>query len=51
MRESAKREMEGRLGTEKRKGFIHNLDKGTTSFFITNFPEEEKSEDLWKLFL
>ncbi|MCI14413.1 endonuclease/exonuclease/phosphatase family protein, partial [Trifolium medium] len=56
MTESVEREVVGRSGNRsfapgKRRDFIHNLDKVTTSFFITNFPNEATSEDLWELFL
>jgi hypothetical protein len=56
MRENLEREGEGKGGSsrsssEKGKGFFHHLDKITTSFFITNFPTDATSEDLWKLFL
>ncbi|KAK2401162.1 hypothetical protein QL285_050778 [Trifolium repens] len=56
MRESEERETgvlggSARAKVGKRKGFFHHLDKVTTSFFITNFPEESTTGDLWKLFL
>ncbi|MCI40273.1 RNA recognition motif [Trifolium medium] len=56
MRESVEREVVGRnenriTASERKKDFIRNLDKVTTSFFITNFPIEATSEDLWELFL
>jgi hypothetical protein len=51
MRESEEREALGKSRAQKRNGFLLNLDKTTTSFFITNFPEEATTEDLWKLFL
>ncbi|MCI64879.1 hypothetical protein A2U01_0086137, partial [Trifolium medium] len=28
--------------TEKRKGFVHHLDRTTTSFYFTNFPVDMK---------
>ncbi|MCI18119.1 endonuclease/exonuclease/phosphatase family protein, partial [Trifolium medium] len=53
MRESVEREGVGkpRAALERRRGFIHNLDKVTTSFFITNFPDDASTEVLWKLFV
>ncbi|MCI42072.1 RNA recognition motif, partial [Trifolium medium] len=53
MRESVEREDVGksRAASERRGGFIHNLDKVTTSFFVTNFPDDASTEDLWKLFV
>jgi RNA recognition motif-containing protein len=56
MREKQERETEGREGSAraasgKKNGYFHHLDRVTTSFFITNFPLEATSEDLWKLFL
>ncbi|GAU32818.1 hypothetical protein TSUD_208860 [Trifolium subterraneum] len=40
-----------RAQTEKRKGYIQKLDKETTSFFISNLPDDATTEDLWMLFL
>ncbi|GAU34291.1 hypothetical protein TSUD_19970 [Trifolium subterraneum] len=31
-------------------GYIHNVDQMSTSFFVTNFPQDCTSEDLWKGF-
>jgi hypothetical protein len=31
-------------------GYIHNVDQASVSYFVTNFPEDCTSEDLWKLF-
>ncbi|MCH91957.1 RNA recognition motif, partial [Trifolium medium] len=31
-------------------GYIHNVDQSSVSFFVTNFPEDCTSEDLWKEF-
>ncbi|MCH81494.1 RNA recognition motif [Trifolium medium] len=55
MRESVERETVERgenhtAQSRKRNGFIQNLDRVTTSFFITNFPEDSSSEQLWELF-
>jgi RNA recognition motif-containing protein len=36
--------------SEKGKGFVHHLDRTTTSFFFTNFPMEAKVVELWSLF-
>jgi hypothetical protein len=36
--------------SEKRKGFVHHLDRITTSVYFTNFPEEVKVMELWGLF-
>ncbi|KAK2455003.1 zinc finger CCCH domain-containing protein [Trifolium repens] len=35
---------------EKRSGFVHHLDRITTSFYFTNFPETVKVMELWSLF-
>jgi hypothetical protein len=56
MRESVERETVERGGVarasaEKRREYLQHLDKVTTSFFFTNFPEDASSEVLWKLFL
>ncbi|MCH79256.1 RNA recognition motif [Trifolium medium] len=32
------------------RGYIHNVDQTPVSFFITNFPEDSSTEDLWKAF-
>ncbi|MCI11935.1 RNA recognition motif, partial [Trifolium medium] len=55
-RESVEREAVGWSGNSrapngKRSDYFHHLDKVTTSFFITNFPEDATSEDLWRCFL
>jgi hypothetical protein len=47
MRESLERE---RGGEKNRKGYIHNVDQSSISFFVTNFPEDCTTEDLWKVF-
>jgi RNA recognition motif-containing protein len=39
----------GRL-SEKGRGFVHHLDRITTSFFFTNFPLDVKVMELWGLF-
>jgi hypothetical protein len=36
--------------SEKGRGFVHHLDRITTSFYFTNFPEEVKVMELWSLF-
>jgi hypothetical protein len=56
MREKLDRETVGKGGSPRveggrKNGFFHHLDKVTTSYFITNFPPDATSEDLWKLFL
>jgi hypothetical protein len=55
MRESVEREGEGEgwqtVSRRKKSGYVQNLDKVSTSFFITNFPEEATANDLWGLFL
>ncbi|GAU30796.1 hypothetical protein TSUD_355220 [Trifolium subterraneum] len=55
MRESVVRETVGggensRASTGKRSEFIQNLDRVTTSFFITNFPENASAKILRELF-
>ncbi|MCI33700.1 RNA recognition motif [Trifolium medium] len=60
MREKGRveREAEGsrrgrsRADSNKRRshGYIHNVDQSSISFFVTNFPEDSTSEDLWKVF-
>jgi hypothetical protein len=35
---------------EQRYGFVHHLDRTTTSFYFTNFPVDVKVMDLWGLF-
>jgi RNA recognition motif-containing protein len=47
MREKVEREGEGR---KKSGGYGHRMDMISTSFFVTNFPEELGWGDLWKLF-
>ncbi|GAU17929.1 hypothetical protein TSUD_330530 [Trifolium subterraneum] len=57
-KEGEEREGEGsrrgrsRAGSSNRRshGYIHNVDQSSTSFFVTNFPEDSTSEDLWKVF-
>jgi RNA recognition motif-containing protein len=55
MEEKDEREGEGWQTNARAKGksnaFLQYLDKTTTSFFISNFPEEATSSDLWQLFL
>jgi RNA recognition motif-containing protein len=59
MRENEERECEREgdgegwqtITKRKRSSFIQTLDKITTSFFFTNFPEDASSGDLWSLFL
>jgi hypothetical protein len=51
MRESVERETVERGGVarasaEKRREYLQHLDKVTTSFFFTNFPEDALSEVL-----
>jgi hypothetical protein len=41
---------QGRRLSAKGKGFVHHLDRITTSFFFTNFPVEVKTMELWGLF-
>ncbi|KAK2449425.1 SC35 splicing factor [Trifolium repens] len=55
MRENIERETRGfggsaRANAEKKKGFFHHLDQITTSFFITNLPDDAFTGDLWKTF-
>ncbi|MCI16832.1 endonuclease/exonuclease/phosphatase family protein, partial [Trifolium medium] len=50
-----KEEREGELGLERdgRKhgsSYAHRMDQISTSFFVTNFPEELGWGDLWKIF-
>jgi hypothetical protein len=49
MREREEREGE-REGARQRRGYIHNVDQSSTSFFVTNLPHECNLEDLWKVF-
>jgi hypothetical protein len=51
MREKEERERE-REGTqrEQRRGYIHNVDQSSISFFVTNLPDECTMEDLWNVF-
>jgi RNA recognition motif-containing protein len=49
MREKERLERE-RGGERSRRGYIHNVDQSSVSFFITNFPEDCHTEDLWKVF-
>jgi hypothetical protein len=50
--ERGREEKEGsaRANGKKKTGYFHHLDQVTTSFFITNFPAEATTGDLWKLF-
>ncbi|KAK2430143.1 hypothetical protein P8452_43597 [Trifolium repens] len=55
MRESEERETVGgggsaRANSVNKKAFFLHLDKVTTSFFCTNFPDEATTGDLWKIF-
>jgi hypothetical protein len=58
MRENVERERverggeryEGNSEVHRRNGFVQRLDKETTSFFFTNFPEEVKAMELWAKF-
>ncbi|MCH81328.1 RNA recognition motif, partial [Trifolium medium] len=57
MRESVERETVGGSGSpransksKKHHGYIHNVDRNSISFFVTNFPEDCTSEELWKIF-
>jgi hypothetical protein len=34
----------------RKDGFVNRLNKETTSFFVTNFPEETQVMKLWSLF-
>ncbi|MCI58186.1 hypothetical protein A2U01_0079440, partial [Trifolium medium] len=36
--------------SQRQDGFINRLDKETTSFFFTNFPEDTQVMELWTLF-
>jgi hypothetical protein len=50
MRESEERETVGKGGSARanakhKNGFFHHLDKVTTPFFITNFPEDATTGD------
>lgn len=44
-----KREREG-IDQRQHKSYFHGLDKIATSFFITDFPPEVNSGELWKTF-
>ncbi|MCI37978.1 hypothetical protein A2U01_0059206, partial [Trifolium medium] len=35
---------------QRRKGFVHQLDKETTSYFFTNFPEDAQVMEIWAVF-
>ncbi|KAK2412588.1 SC35 splicing factor [Trifolium repens] len=51
MREKQEREgVAGETSKARPKGFVHRLDQETTSYFITNFPEETNSMELWSKF-
>jgi len=39
-----------RAGKSRKKGYVHNLDQITTSFFFTNILSEVKTTLLWQLF-
>ncbi|MCI19946.1 endonuclease/exonuclease/phosphatase family protein, partial [Trifolium medium] len=50
-----KEEREGELGHERERrkhgsSYAHRMDQISTSFFVTNFPEDLGWGDLWKLF-
>jgi RNA recognition motif-containing protein len=49
MRERERLERE-REGEKDRRGYIHKVDQSSISFFVTNFPDDCHSADLWKLF-
>jgi RNA recognition motif-containing protein len=56
MREKEERDALGKGGkaraySEKRREYLQLIDRVTTSFFFTNFPDDASSEVLWKLFL
>ncbi|KAK2410383.1 zinc finger CCCH domain-containing protein [Trifolium repens] len=36
--------------TRNRRGYIHNVDQASISFFVTNFPTDCSTEVLWKKF-
>ncbi|MCI13704.1 RNA-binding protein 25-like, partial [Trifolium medium] len=36
--------------SQRKDGFVNRLDKETTSFFFTNFPDETQVMELWTLF-
>ncbi|GAU46193.1 hypothetical protein TSUD_93800 [Trifolium subterraneum] len=42
------RDFEGRRA--RQGGFVHRLDNETTSFFVTNFPDDVTTADLWSRF-
>jgi hypothetical protein len=48
------RETEGGEGQPRAKNkiprYFQNIDQNSTSFFVTNFPEDCSVEDLWKIF-
>jgi hypothetical protein len=57
MREKGSEEREGegsrgeaRVSPFKRRGYIHNVDQASISYFVTNFPEDCSFDDLWKVF-
>jgi RNA recognition motif-containing protein len=37
-------------GERSHKGYIHNVDRSSISFFVSNFPEDCNADDLWKVF-
>ncbi|WJX65781.1 hypothetical protein P8452_50404 [Trifolium repens] len=51
MREKVEREGES-VGLRKghRRGYIHNVDQSSISFFVTNLPDECTMAELWKVF-
>ncbi|PNX64624.1 hypothetical protein L195_g062207, partial [Trifolium pratense] len=44
------RQFHGAGPSKSRSGYVHNIDKVATSFFVTNFPDELNLGDLWKIF-
>jgi hypothetical protein len=49
MREKGSVEREG-VEKSHHRGYIHNVDKSSISFFVTNLPDECNMGDLWKVF-
>ncbi|MCH79581.1 hypothetical protein A2U01_0000333 [Trifolium medium] len=59
MREKEEREEREGVGGAKflghgpskaRSGYVHNIDKVATSFYVSNFPDDLNMGDLWKIF-
>jgi RNA recognition motif-containing protein len=50
MREKEERERAQQKENGRKGGYVHRVDKTSTSFFVTNFPEDLVWGDLWKLF-